>query len=177
MKKIIFLLSATALLSGCAGMNDDFDCNKTATDQCLTMEQAQGLASQGKSLDDLDASKGGSEKKVVSETVATKPLSNNKPVIKSYINPVESGSTVKSSLFPPQNVRPVISTTPIRVIEKVNPNSAGSVNSIRYQDVTQRIWISPWVDKDDSFHQPSIVEFVSEHSSWKKEFNSIGNGG
>lgn len=176
MKKIIFLMGAAALLSGCAGMNDDFDCNKTATDQCLTMEQAQGLASHGKSLDDLDASKGGAEKKAVSETVATKPLSNNQPVIKPYINPVVSGNTAKSNLLPSQIVRPSISTTPVRVIEKTNPNSAGSVNSVRYEDVTQRLWISPWVDKDDSFHQPSIVEFVTQKSAWKKDFSSVGSG-
>ncbi|EGZ7032858.1 type IV conjugative transfer system protein TraV, partial [Cronobacter sakazakii] len=42
-------------LTGCAGMNSDFDCNKSATDQCLTMTEANKLASQGKSLDDLTA--------------------------------------------------------------------------------------------------------------------------
>ncbi len=176
MKKIIFLMGAAALLSGCAGMNDDFDCNKTATDQCLTMEQAQGLASHGKSLDDLDTSKGGAVKKAASEPIATKALSNSKPVIKPYVNPVVSGSAVKSS-FPSQSARSVTSASAVRVVEKDNPNSAGGVEAVRYQDVTQRIWISPWVDKDDNFHQPSIVEFVTNKSSWKKDFNAIGNGG
>lgn len=177
MKKIIFLLGAAAMLSGCAGMNDEFDCNKTATDQCLTMEQAQGLASHGKSLDDLDISKGGAVKKAVPETVATKTLSNSKPVIKPYVSPVVSGSAVKGSSLQSQNARLATSASPVRVIEKDNPNAAGGVDAVRYQDVTQRVWISPWVDKDDTFHQPSIVEFVTEKSSWKKEFNTIGNGG
>ncbi|MEN4807318.1 type IV conjugative transfer system lipoprotein TraV [Pantoea agglomerans] len=176
MKKIIFLMGAAALLSGCAGMNDDFDCNKTATDQCLTMEQAQGLASHGKSLDDLDTEKGGAVKKAASEPVATKKLSNNKPVIKPYVSPAVSGSVVKNS-FPSQSTLSVTSASPVRVVEKDNPNSAGGVEAVRYQDVTQRIWISPWVDKDDNFHQPSIVEFVTNKSVWKKDFNSIGNGG
>lgn len=175
MKKIIFLLGASALLSGCAGMNDDFDCNKTTTDQCLTMEQAQGLASQNKTLDDLNVSEGGAVKKDVSETVSTTPLVNNKPVIKPYVNPSRPGSTIKSSLTSTP-VNTASYSAPVRIIEKDNPNSAGSVSSVRYQDVTQRLWISPWVDKDDSFHQPSIVEFVTSKSSWKKEFNSIGKG-
>ena len=32
----------------CAGLNSDFDCNKTATDQCLTTGEANKLAAQGK---------------------------------------------------------------------------------------------------------------------------------
>jgi conjugal transfer pilus assembly protein TraV len=41
-------------LTGCAGMNSDFDCNKTATDKCLTTAEANKLAAQGKSLEDID---------------------------------------------------------------------------------------------------------------------------
>lgn len=171
MKKVFLIMTSAAILSGCAGMNNDFDCNKTASDQCLTMEQAQGLASHGKSLDDLDSTKGGAEKKAVTERVATAPLSNTRPVLKPYSNPVVSGTSVKSNLLSQR-----IQTVTERVVEKVNLNSAGSVNAVRYQDVTQRLWISPWVDKDDSFHQPSIVEFVTEKSAWKKDFKSIGSG-
>jgi conjugal transfer pilus assembly protein TraV len=54
------LLGAALLcsaLTGCAGLNSDFDCNKTATDQCLTTGEANKLAAQGKSLDDLSTNK------------------------------------------------------------------------------------------------------------------------
>lgn len=176
MKKIFFILSATALLSGCAGMNDDFDCNKSATDQCLTMEQAQGLASHGKSLDDLNTSNGGVQKKDVTDRISAAPLFNNRPVIKPYVSPVTSGTVAKSTLLPVQSNRSLATTNAVRVIERNNPNSAGTVNSARFQDVTQRLWISPWVDKEDNFHQPSIVEFVSEKSSWKKDFRTISSG-
>ena len=54
-------------LTGCAGMNSDFDCNKTATDQCLTTGEANKLAAQGKSLDELNAGK--TAKKPAGETL------------------------------------------------------------------------------------------------------------
>ncbi len=34
MQKLFACALLCAALTGCAGMNTDFDCNKTATDQC-----------------------------------------------------------------------------------------------------------------------------------------------
>ncbi len=40
MKKLL-ILGALTLLAGCtAGMKDSFDCNATAQDSCMTMEEA-----------------------------------------------------------------------------------------------------------------------------------------
>lgn len=169
------LLVSVIMLSGCAGMNSDFDCNKTATDQCLTMEQAQNLASKGKSLDDV--SKGEqNEKKPVTRMLNTTPLNNIPPEIKPFVNPVKgvgvSSDKITSGVSAPIETNSSI----VRVVTRSNPDSAGTVNSVRYQDVTQRLWISPWVDKDDNFHQPSIIEFVHEKSSWKQNFQAISDG-
>jgi conjugal transfer pilus assembly protein TraV len=57
MKKLLGAALLCSALTGCAGLNSDFDCNKTATDQCLTTGEANKLAAQGKSLDDLTAEK------------------------------------------------------------------------------------------------------------------------
>ncbi|MEQ4763552.1 type IV conjugative transfer system protein TraV, partial [Klebsiella aerogenes] len=43
-KFIMPLLAGAGLLSGCAGMNSDFDCNTVAHDRCITMEQANQQA-------------------------------------------------------------------------------------------------------------------------------------
>ncbi len=48
MKNLMGAALLCSVLTGCAGMNGDFDCNKTATDQCLTTGEANKLASQGK---------------------------------------------------------------------------------------------------------------------------------
>ena len=67
MKKLLGAALLCSALTGCAGLNSDFDCNKTATDQCLTTGEANKLAAQGKSLDDLTAEK--TAKKPAGETL------------------------------------------------------------------------------------------------------------
>jgi len=172
------LLVSVLLLSGCAGMNTEFDCNKTATDQCLTMEQAQGLATQGKSLSDLNKDGSTTVKKSAIRPVDNKLLPNRPPVIKPYVNPINnSRSGVISAVGENGGIsNSNVHFDTVKVITRSNPNSAGTVDSVRYQDVTQRLWISPWVDKDDNFHQPSVVEFVKDKSQWKQNFNSISDG-
>lgn len=173
MKKILLL--SVICLSGCAGMNSDFDCNKTATDQCLTMEQAQNLASKGQSLDDVNK-EGVTGKKSATRMLSTAPLKNTPPVINKYSSPINNEKVISKGALGAGNVGENINYNHVKVIIRSNPNSAGSVDAIRYQDVTQRLWISPWVDKDDNFHQPSVIEFVHEKSRWKQNFNAISDG-
>ena len=47
MKKLLGAALLCSALTGCAGLNSDFDCNKTASDQCLTTGEANKLAAQG----------------------------------------------------------------------------------------------------------------------------------
>ncbi len=168
------LLLSIMMLSGCAGMNTDFDCNKTATDQCLTMEQAQSLASQGKTINDLDTNGESGGKKSVTKPINNQNLINTPPKIKPYVDP--NPGRITSAVGNSGGLSNNIHYNTVKVVNKSNPNSAGTVDSVRYQDVTQRLWISPWVDKDDNFHQPAVVEFVKEKSQWKQNFNSIGDG-
>ncbi len=54
--KRLYLLFSMCLLSGCAGMKSSFDCNATAQDSCMTMEEAnkkaqsQSLSAPGKKV-------------------------------------------------------------------------------------------------------------------------------
>ncbi|HGE6932707.1 type IV conjugative transfer system lipoprotein TraV [Enterobacter mori] len=43
-KNLTAILTGICLLSGCTGMNTDFDCQSLAHDRCLTMEDANQLA-------------------------------------------------------------------------------------------------------------------------------------
>ena len=56
-------------------------------------------------------------------------------------------------------------------------NTAGRVPVQRIPDATQRLWIAPWVDTDDNFHQPAVVEFVKNKSHWDESYRVIGEGG
>ena len=45
------------ILTGCTGMNSEFGCNKTAGDACLSMTEANKLARDGGTIDDIEALK------------------------------------------------------------------------------------------------------------------------
>ncbi|ELY5945186.1 type IV conjugative transfer system lipoprotein TraV [Cronobacter sakazakii] len=183
MNKSIIGMLLCSVLTGCAGMNDEFDCNKTATDQCLTMTEANRLAAQGKSLDEIDKA----VKKPAGETLPA--LSNSAPVVNPSrpLSVSATGPTAAKHIAP----RPIYATTtgnsfitthapkqattpaaqPIRSV-----SDAGQVPAQRVPDATQRLWIAPWVDTDDNFHQPSVVEFVKNKAHWEEGFRVISEG-
>lgn len=185
----MYKLTAAALLcgalTGCAGMNGDFDCNKTATDQCLTTAEANKLAAQGKSLDDLTAAK--NVKKPAGETLPA--LRNTAPVVNSS-RPVFAAATGAASapLIAPRplavapgagtlSVAGLSNPANVRNAIPAQPAGAGRVPVQRIPDATQRLWIAPWVDTDDNFHQPAVVEFVKNKSHWDESYRVIGEGG
>ncbi|UXY13574.1 type IV conjugative transfer system lipoprotein TraV (plasmid) [Kosakonia sp. ML.JS2a] len=188
------LLGAALLcgaLTGCAGMNSDFDCNATATDKCLTTAEANKLAAQGKSIDDV-----GTEKDVKKPAGETLPALRNTAPVVSASRPVSvaaTGTTPKTIAPRPIVASPTPSAStrssltgqtlshPITPHTYVSPASslsdAGRVTARRIPDATQRLWIAPWVDTDDNFHQPAVVEFVKNKSHWDEGFRVIGEDG
>ena len=175
------------MLTGCAGMNSDFDCNKTATDQCLSMSDASHLAAKGKSLDDLTAGAQAVPKPAaesLGSPANTKPnVSPDRPISVANIAPRpiagpavgNGGSMLKGSA--PANVTTATPYTPTsRPVTPVDYAGAGHVDAKRIPDATQRLWIAPWVDEQDSFHQPAVVEFVKNKSRWDGDFRVISEG-
>ena len=183
MKKLLGAALLCSALTGCAGLNSDFDCNKTATDQCLTTGEANRLAAQGKSLDDLTADK--AAKKPAGETLPA--LRNQAPVVNPF-RPVSVAATGTTTARPVAS-RPVTTApagtsgslvTPLASASHATPvaaNTAGHVPAQRIPDATQRLWIAPWVDTDDNFHLPAVVEFVKNKSHWDESYRVIGEGG
>jgi len=174
MKKLLGAALLCSALTGCAGLNSDFDCNKTATDQCLTTGEANKLAAQGKSLDDLTAEK--TAKKPAGETLPA--LRNSAPVVNPF-RPVSVAAT-GTTAAKPLNTQPGLLVTPLDTTTHATPapvNTAGRVPVQRIPDATQRLWIAPWVDTDDNFHQPAVVEFVKNKSHWDESYRVIGEGG
>ncbi|MEB7502470.1 type IV conjugative transfer system lipoprotein TraV [Leclercia pneumoniae] len=183
MKNLMGAALLCSVLTGCAGMNGDFDCNKTATDQCLTTGEANKLAAQGKSLADLTAEK--TTKKPAGETLPA--LRNTAPVVNPQrpVSVAATGPLTAKPIAP----RPLASVpvgsdsvvTPLVTTGHVTPvtqvNTAGRVPVQRIPDATQRLWIAPWVDTDDNFHQPAVVEFVKNKSHWDESYRVIGEGG
>lgn len=184
MKHLLGAALLCSALTGCAGMNSDFDCNKTATDQCLTTGEANKLAAQGKSLDSLTADK--TSKKPAGETLPA--LRNTAPVINPQrpVSVAATGTSVAKPIAPrplatasTASVATTVTTlvTTGRITPSAPVNTAGRVPVQRIPDATQRLWIAPWVDTDDNFHQPSVVEFVKNKSHWDESYRVIGEGG
>lgn len=183
MKKILCAAVFCSALTGCAGMNSDFDCNKTTTDQCLTMTEANKLAAQGKSLDSL-----GKEPVKKSAGEPLPALSNSKPVVSASrpVSVAATGVAAKPIAPRPLYTPPATSTpgpigSPVSATPRVTqvpakPNDAGRIEAQRIADVTQRLWIAPWVDTDDNLHQPAVVEFVKTKSHWDQSFRVISEG-
>lgn len=165
-----------AALTGCAGMNSDFDCNKTTTDQCLSMSDASRLAAKGRSLDDLTLEKN-SNPKPAGEALATLP--NSRPAV-SPDRKVSVATLAPRPVLSAPAATPGSTLLPVKAASApVSPSeyaSAGRVNALRIPDATQRLWIAPWVDEQDSFHQPAVVEFVKEKSRWDEDFRVISDG-
>lgn len=175
------------MLTGCAGMNSDFDCNKTATDQCLSMADASHLAAKGKSLDDLTAG-GRLPPKPVAESLGSpaniKPnISPDRAINVASIAPrpiagpiVGSNGSMLKGLAPASGAATTTYTATSRPVTPIDYAGAGHVDAKRIPDATQRLWIAPWVDEQDSFHQPAVVEFVKNKSRWDGDFRVISEG-
>lgn len=43
MKRLILTALFVLSITGCASMNEDFSCNQTATDSCLTIDQVNAM--------------------------------------------------------------------------------------------------------------------------------------
>ena len=185
MFKVLPAVLLCGMLTGCAGMNSDFDCNKTATDQCLSMSDASHLAAKGKSLDDLTAEAQTVPKPAAESLASTtniKPnVSPDRPISVAGLAPRPIAGTsvsnndalLRASTIPVTGSHANSLSAPVTPADYAGP---GQVDARRIPDATQRLWIAPWVDEQDSFHQPAVVEFVKNKSRWDADFRVISEG-
>lgn len=195
-KTMLLLAGSVLLLSGCAGVKSSFDCDATTTDSCMTMTKANQLARDkaakqaGKpgagalpSLVNLPVSPAAAapsaSRAVVGAPSGTRTVSTT-PDVSAGTSAGVNTNTATSGLTPrpvagtpvtttPSSVvsRPVVSgVTPVPSCQSVRCDSAGAVHPQRSQDQTATIWIAPWVDSDNAFHQPGRVSFVVRPADW-----------
>lgn len=187
MKKLL-ILGGLTLLAGCtAGMKDSFDCNATAQDSCLTMEEANLKAQQSTPLT-LGTASGGTPIKrpelprLVPMATATVPTttqasatalttsprtvatSKDTSVAVNAVNPTTRGmmfNATSSSDVSEQNVSSVAAPWPAW-------GDIGMAPPVRLPTTTARLWIAPWVDDEDTLYQPAVVSFVVKDGQWKE---------
>ncbi|APL06676.1 type IV conjugative transfer system lipoprotein TraV [Escherichia coli] len=158
-------LLETLLLSGCAGTNSDFECDATTSDTCMTMEQANEKA---KKLEQSSEAKpvaaslpclaDGNFRTTAAQAVSTAPPPVSRPVVTARPGqkllaprPLFTAAREVKTAVPVSTVPAVISPRPLRTGEQ-----------------TAALWIAPYIDNQDIYHQPSSVFFVIKPSAWGK---------
>ncbi|TQN75876.1 UNVERIFIED_ORG: conjugal transfer pilus assembly protein TraV [Citrobacter freundii] len=206
MKKTTLLLAGSVLLlSGCAGVKSNFDCDASTSDTCMTMTKANQLA-RDKAAKQAGKPAAGGLPSLVNLPAPTNAqpvpvrsaISTSSPVPAAATPSVVSPSTATTSwtqatapvrsggLLSPRPVagtpvsttasHPVLTSPPVRTVTPVSApapscqtvrcDSPGSVHPQRSQDRIATVWIAPWVDSDNVFHQPGRVSFVADPADW-----------
>lgn len=179
MKLFIFTaIGGALLLSGCAGTSSDFECNATTSDTCMTMHEANDkakLKEEGGTAVKPDA--GALPRLAEGSFSATSSVSAPPsyplptPVIQSTSRNPFSG---KSASVPVTTVvpTPVMTVSAPVAAPRVTPMTARSVvapeypRPLRVGERTAQLWIAPYIDTADVYHQPSTVMFVVTPSRW-----------
>lgn len=178
-KLLMPLLAGVGLLSGCAGMNSDFDCNTVAHDRCITMEQANqqaaGHSSASSAMSGVDGDAGKGE--AAAETL---PRLAPVPVSPSPLTGIQAATrdagtrsvrTTTGSLLLPVSrpaITPASPALPVSspVTEARRYADTGVSQPVRVNPTMARLWIAGWIDRDDVLHQPSVVSFVVKPDYW-----------
>ena len=179
-KFLMPLLAGIGLLSGCAGMNTDFDCNTVAHDKCMTMEQANQMAA-GNTVSNnrTDVPSG----KPVADTlprlapvpVSPSPLTgiqlaSRRSEVRTAVEP-QATSGASRLLAHHGNISPAsLSSRPSSSSAYTSTAQVYADTGItppeRVSPTTARLWIAAWIDSDDVYHQPSVVSFVAAQDHW-----------
>lgn len=150
-KPYLMLAGCILLLSGCAGVKSNFDCDATTSDRCMTMSQANQLA-RDKTGSDAPG------KPAAGVTLSPAELPRTVPVVSSHNVPAQSVPTTTPPAIKPASSAPVYSVLPA--------SSAGTVRAQRAGEHIATVWVAPWVDSSDAFHQPGRISFVTSGPAW-----------
>ncbi len=162
-------LLGTLLLSGCAGTSTEFECNATTSDTCMTMEQANEKANEkAKKLEQS------SEAKPVAASLPRLAEGNFRTTtVRAASTASPSGSGPVVTALPEQKLlaphplftaaREVKTVVPVSSVAPVTPP-----RPLRTGEQTAALWIAPYIDNQDVYHQPSSVFFVIKPSAWGK---------
>lgn len=185
MKKLL-ILGALTLLAGCtAGMKDSFDCNATAQDSCMTMEEAnQKAAQQNITLNAPSNGEGTSEKRaelprlaslatptvpVVTTASPTQSVRTVGQDNRASSQRVEGGEAFKPSAESVKTSVPLNALRPIQHTAQtwLSWSDIGMAPPQRLPTTTARLWIAPWIDEQDNLYQPAVVSFVVKDGQWR----------
>lgn len=168
-----FALSLVGILtlSGCAGTSSDFECNATTSDTCMTIEQANEKA---KRLEASAVKPDAAALPRLAEgnfrTVSAQPLTPPpEPVLSvaSKSAPSTGAHFVANPFSHSADQKPVNNAAPV-VAPQPTHESIVDPRPLRVGEKTAGLWIAPYIDTQDVYHQPGRVYFVVKPSAWGK---------
>lgn len=183
MKELMLLipLGGALLLTGCAGTESEFECNATTSDTCMTMEQANEKAKASEESSQAKPAAAGLPRLADGNFRTSSATSYPLPP-PPRITPVQSAPRAvttptprllsATSLTPAGAVKPVAApgySRPVTVSTYTTstPTLPGAYpRPLRKGEQTASLWIAPYVDAEDVYHQPATVLFVVTPPVW-----------
>lgn len=169
---LVMTLGSILLLSACAGTTGDFECNASTSDNCLTIEQANDKA---RRLEEAGTVKPGATSlprlaegnfrtlSVQPVTLPAEPVHavafRNSPLTGTPHVTQPQPYSASRLRAPLPSVTPVIAPQPER-------ESIVDPRPLRVGEKTAGLWIAPYIDTQDIYHQPGRVFFVVKPSAW-----------
>lgn len=181
MKELMLLipLGSALLLTGCAGTETEFECNATTSDTCMTMEQANEKAKVREESAAKPAAAGLprlAEGNFRTMQPASYPLPPQ-PTLHAAGTTAVSAAAVKPagmlSATPVHQVQNAsnrtapLTVTPVSQTFRSPATLPGNYpRPLRKGEETASLWIAPYIDAEDVYHQPTTVLFVVTPSAW-----------
>lgn len=179
MKKTYWLAVLTSLLlAGCTGTSSEFQCDATTSDRCMTMEQANDMA-----RNKTEGARGKPGAGVLPALVELPPPSVTPLSVPTELRPLNtvSPAPVTSTFIPTasqaKQVNKRATFTPSKpgsapihtesLCGSPRCDTLGEATPLRLTDTIATIWIAPWIDESDVFHQPGRVSFVLTPGTWQ----------
>lgn len=164
-------LGSILTLSGCAGTSSDFECNATTSDTCITIEQANEKAKRLEEGSDAKPDVAALPRLAEGNfrTASAQPL----------VTPTAAISTIATaSMSTPRQSAPFTRSVPVTTLPATTASYQPLPVSVSTHDVivdprplrvgekTAGLWIAPYIDTQDVYHQPTRVFFVVKPSAW-----------
>lgn len=182
MKELMLLipLGSALLLTGCAGTETEFECNATTSDTCMTMEQANEKAKAREESTAKPAAAGlprladGNFRTLSQVSYSLPP---QQPLSATGTTPVPTAAVKPAGMLSAPPVHTVqnasnrtapLTATPVSQTAFSSPATlpGNYPRPLRKGEQTASLWIAPYIDAEDVYHQPTTVLFVVTPSAW-----------
>lgn len=174
---LLMVLASGLILTGCAGMKSEFDCSATASNGCMTMDEANNKA---RAMTENQKGKVAKGRRTLPPLAAVPTM--RKSAVSSGGLSVTKPTVIASAVGTGKGAQPasrnpfrgaVVDSGGMTVSAGVPQASAwsdiGMARPVRLPSTTARMWIAAWTDEQAVWHQPSVVSFEVEPARWQHQ--------